>query len=234
MIKYLIIDDEYIAHDIIQKYCEMLPHMKLAKNCYDALEANAFLQEDTVDLIFLDLNMPKLKGFSFLRTLANPPKVIVTTAYKEFALEGFELNVVDYLLKPFSFERFLAAVNKISLAEKESNSKEIVKERPRTVFLKSNKQHFQIPVDSIQFLEAAGNYTKVNLEEKTITVRGKISDLLDIIQSSELIQVHKSFAVNMSLIERMEGNRIFLGENQIPIGKLFKMSVLKKLNIQGS
>ena len=100
--RYLIIDDEHIAHKIIMEYCEMLPHMKLQKNCYSSLEALEYLNTHQVDLIFLDINMPKLKGFEFLRTLSSPPKVIVTTAYSEFAIEGYELNVVDYLLKPFS------------------------------------------------------------------------------------------------------------------------------------
>ena len=104
MIKYLIIDDEHIAHDIIKGYCDMLPNMQLMSHCYDAIEAIEFLRKNKVDLIFLDLNMPKLKGFEFLKTLSSPPKVIVTTAYSEFALEGYELNITDYLLKPFSFE----------------------------------------------------------------------------------------------------------------------------------
>ncbi|MEO0735142.1 MAG: response regulator, partial [Bacteroidota bacterium] len=112
MIRYLIVDDEYIAHDIIKGYCQLLPHLELQKDCYDAIEALDYLREHTVDLIFLDLNMPKLKGFDFLRTLRQPPKIIVTTAYQEHALEGYELNITDYLLKPFSFERFLQAVNK--------------------------------------------------------------------------------------------------------------------------
>jgi two-component SAPR family response regulator len=112
MIKYLIIDHEYIAHDIIKGYCDLLPNMQLMKNCYDALEAIEYLNNITVDLIFLDLNMPKLKGFEFLKTLITSSKVIVTTAYKEFALEGYELNISDYLLKPFGFKRFLKAINK--------------------------------------------------------------------------------------------------------------------------
>ena len=112
MITYLIIDDEYIAHDIIKGYCDLLPNMQLMKNCYDGLEAFEYLNKNEVDLIFLDLNMPKLKGFDFLKTLKNRPKVIVTTAYQEFALEGYELNISDYLLKPFGFERFLKAINK--------------------------------------------------------------------------------------------------------------------------
>tara|TARA_Y100000385_G_C13074162_1_gene630549 strand:+ start:1424 stop:1804 length:381 start_codon:yes stop_codon:yes gene_type:complete len=112
MIKYLIIDDEYIAHDIVKGYCDLLPNMQLMKSCFNALEAIEYLNENAVDIIFLDLNMPKLKGFKFLKTLTRPPKIIVTTAYQEFAIEGYELNVSDYLLKPFSFERFLKAINK--------------------------------------------------------------------------------------------------------------------------
>ena len=103
MIKYLIIDDEHVAHEIIKSYCDLLPNLELKKHCYDAIEALDYLRDNQVDLIFLDLNMPKLKGFDFLRTLPKPPKVIVTSAYQEHALEGYELGIVDYLLKPFSF-----------------------------------------------------------------------------------------------------------------------------------
>lgn len=123
MIRYLIVDDEPIAHRIIENYCENLPYLEKKGSCYNAFEALQFLNEDTVDLLFLDINMPKLSGFDFLKTLPNPPKIIVTTAYKEFAFEGYELNVSDYLLKPFSFDRFLKAINKTfdSAQNKKSN-----------------------------------------------------------------------------------------------------------------
>ena len=140
MITYLIIDDEHIAHKIIEGYCDLLPNMELKKNCYDGLEAFEYLNNNDVDLIFLDLNMPKLKGFDFLKTLKNPPMVIVTTAYKEFALEGYELNISDYLLKPFGFDRFLKAINKTFSSSAAQISK--VTESSTTskrVFLRSNK-----------------------------------------------------------------------------------------------
>lgn len=114
MLKYIIIDDEPLAHEIIEEFCSMLPHLQLEKHCYNAMEAMQFLNENTVDFMFLDINMPKLKGLDFLKTLTNPPKTIITTAYKEHAIEGFELNVVDYILKPFSFDRLVTAVNKVS------------------------------------------------------------------------------------------------------------------------
>ena len=153
MTTYLIIDDEYIAHDIIKGYCDLLPNMKLMKHCYDALEAFEYLNSNQVDLIFLDLNMPKLKGFEFLKILPNPPKVIVTTAYKEHALEGFELNVSDYLLKPFSFERFLKAVNNAISSPKKTQVKTVgnTESNPKSIFIRSNKKHIQVEIGAVGF-----------------------------------------------------------------------------------
>ncbi|WP_405605937.1 LytR/AlgR family response regulator transcription factor [Polaribacter sp. Asnod1-A03] len=232
MINYLIIDDEIIAHDIIKGYCDLLPNMKLAKNCYDAIEALEFFQDNTVDLIFLDLNMPKLKGFEFLKTLSNPPKVIVTTAYKEHALEGYELNVIDYLLKPFSFERFLKAINKTMNLNNESRkleSPKIIKDQ--YVFLYSDKKHIQVNLNDILFVEAAGNYCKIVLKENLILIREKISDVLEILASDKFIQVHKSFIVSKDNIATIEGNRINIKEHQIPIGKFYKMKVFGFLKL---
>lgn len=227
--KYLIIDDEYLAHEVIQGYCDFLPSLELMKNCYDALEAVQYLSENEVELIFLDLNMPKLKGFEFLRTLSKSPKVIVTTAYSEFALEGYELNVVDYLLKPFSFERFLKAVNKATSSNTVPSiprSVEKDKEVSNTIFLRENKKYVQVEVDSILFLESSGNYTKVVTTPGMITIREKISDLISTLSSDDFIQVHKSFAIAKKHVSSIEGNRIFIGEQIVPIGKMFKQNVL--------
>jgi DNA-binding LytR/AlgR family response regulator len=231
MIKYLIIDDEYIAHDIIKGYCDLLPNMQLMKNCYDALEAIEYLNKNTVDLIFLDLNMPKLKGFEFLKTLTSPPKVIVTTAYGEFALEGYELNISDYLLKPFSFERFLKAINK-TVSATNTTKQPIVDNKDqvsRSIFLRSNNKYFQVSVDNIQYIEAAGNYTKVITINETITIREKISDVLELLNDIDFIQVHKSFVVSKKHIKSIEGNRIFISENIIPIGKTYKSNIINLL-----
>lgn len=226
MITYLIIDDEFMAHEIIQGYCDMLPHLKLMKNCYDALEAIEYLNRHPVDLLFLDLNMPKLKGFDFLRTLNHPPKVIVTTAYKEFALEGYELNIVDYLLKPFSFERFLKAVNKVNKTESTVPPPRTNESSPPSIFLKSDKKHIQVNIANILYAEAAGNYVKVFTTEKMIMVRTKISDFILSLPSAHFMQVHKSFVVATQHIETIEGNRIFIGEHVVPIGKLYRLNVL--------
>lgn len=228
--RYLIIDDEHIAHKIIMEYCEMLPVMQLQKNCYSALEALEYLNTHEVDLIFLDLNMPKLKGFEFLKTLILPPKVIVTTAYSEFAIDGYELNITDYLLKPYSFERFLKAVNKVNDILNTNKETAIPKQENEDstnnqIFLKQQNSHIQVAVKTILYLEASGNYAKVFTTTDTITVRGKISDILVLLPKNEFLQVHKSFAIATKHIQRIEGNRIHIANTVVPIGKLYKTNV---------
>lgn len=231
MITYLIIDDEYIAHDIVKGYCDLLPNMQLMKNCYNALEAIEYLNTNTVDLIFLDLNMPRLKGFEFLKTLPSSPKVIVTTAYKEFAIEGYELNISDYLLKPFSFERFLKAINKTVSSTSKTPRSEVEKKDPvsESIFLRSNKKYIQVIINTIQYIEASGNYTKVITSEEVITIREKFSDVLELLKDLDIIQVHKSFAVSKKHMKSIEGNRIFICEAIIPIGKTYKTTIIQLL-----
>jgi DNA-binding LytR/AlgR family response regulator len=225
--KYIIIDDEHIAHDIIKGYCDALPNLSFLGHCYDAIEAMEYLRSQKVDLIFLDLNMPKLKGFDFLKTLQNPPNVIVTTAYQEHALEGYELNIVDYLLKPFSFERFIKAINKIEskLPKSESTTTLNTKKEEQSLFLKSNKKRIQVKLDAILFVEAVGNYVNVVTQDAEIQVRDKISDILDLFPSDAFFQVHKSFIVAKEHINEIEGNRILIKDYKIPIGKVYKNNV---------
>lgn len=234
-IRYIIVDDEHIAHGIIENYCSMLPRMRLMQNCYDAIEAIEYLNTNAVDLIFLDLNMPKLKGFEFLKTLSHPPKVIVTTAYKEYALEGYELNIVDYLLKPFSFERFLKAVNKafdnsakISTAISTNQSNDV--EQVKRIFLRSNKKHIQVILDDILYVEASGNYTKIVLKEESITIREKITALMELLPDDNFVRVHRSFVVASKHIKSIEGNQIYIASEVIPIGKLYKHKIDNILN----
>lgn len=221
----MIVDDESIAHDIIKKYCAMLPNMKLMQDCYDAIEAIEYLTDNTVDLIFLDLNMPKLQGFEFLRTLPNPPRIIVTTAYKEHALEGYELNIADYLLKPFSFERFLKAVNKACAtnSKTQSNEKsEAGETKQERIFLRSSNKYIQVLLDDILFVEASGNYIKVVLKEEVITLRGTVSSLMEHMPTDGFIKVHRSFMVAQRHIKSIEGNQIIIDKYTVPIGKLFR------------
>lgn len=226
--KYIIVDDESVAHDIIKKYCSLLLNMQLMQDCYDAIEAMEYLNNHTVDLIFLDLNMPKLQGFEFLKTLSHSPKVIVTTAYKEHAIEGYELNIVDYLLKPFSFERFLKAVNKARTDTTKiiSTPQNVVADaKQESFFLRSDNKYTQIILDDILFVESSGNYIKIVLKEEIITTRGKLSSMMELMPTDRFIQVHRSFMVGQKHIKRIEGNQIFLDNYTVPIGKLFKVQL---------
>ena len=231
MLKYIIIDDEPLAHEIIEEFCSMLPHLQLEKNCYSAMEATQYLNENTVDFIFLDINMPKLKGLDFLKTLSNPPKTIVTTAYKEHALEGFELNVVDYILKPFSFDRLVKAVNKVSETQMSKTvSKEITSETSQRFFIKGDKKHHQIDLKDLLYIEAHGNYTKLFLKGEMIISHEKISHYQSILNEDNFLRVHKSFIVAIDKIKFIEGNRIFINESRIPIGQTYKSNVNKLYN----
>lgn len=228
MIKYIIIDDEHIAHDIIKGYCDMLPNLEFKADCYDAIEAIDYLSKHDVDLIFLDLNMPKLKGFEFLKTLSSPPSVIVTTAYSEFAIKGYELNIIDYLLKPFNFERFLSAINKVTASITKTIEKEnkgSIKPEEKYIFLKQNNSHVQVELGSILYIEASGNYTKVVTNKDIITIREKLSDTIQLLEDKDFLQVHKSFAVTKKHINRVEGNRIYILDYVVPIGKLYKANI---------
>ncbi len=228
MLKYIIIDDEPLAHEIIEEFCSMLPHIQLKKNCYNAMEAMQFLNESTVDFMFLDINMPKLKGLDFLKTLTKPPKTIITTAYKEHALEGFELNVVDYILKPFSFDRLVKAVNKVSDVQA---TKTIIKEVSNSTdsssrfFVKGNKKHHQIELNDLLYIEAYGNYTKLFLKDEMIVSHEKISYYESILTEGIFLRVHKSFIVAIDKIKFIEGNRILINEHKIPIGQTYKSSI---------
>lgn len=230
MLKYIIIDDEPLAHEIIEEFCSMLPHLQLEKNCYNAMEAMQFLNENTVDFMFLDINMPKLKGLDFLKTLTNPPKTIITTAYKEHAIEGFELNVVDYILKPFSFNRLVKAVNKIAdtLTPKRGINEVSNSENSATrFFVKGDKKQHQIDLNNLLYIEAYGNYTKLFLEDEMIVSHEKISHYEEVLNTSNFLRVHKSFIVSISKIKFIEGNRILIREHKIPIGQTYKSSINK-------
>ncbi len=229
MIRYLIVDDEPLAHDLIVKFCDMLPHLKLAGSCYSAMEAADFLSKKSVDVMFLDLNMPQLKGFEFLRTLRSPPQVIVTTAYKEYALEGYELNIADYLLKPFSFERLVLAINKAISGTQSSSIQPTVDSANKRwkFFVKGDKKYHQLDTAEVLFVEAYGNYSKIHMADKTIISHEKISQLETILEGEQFMRIHKSFVVSLDKIDLIEGNRVIIEGHKIPIGQTYKNQVSK-------
>lgn len=225
MIRYLIVDDEPLAHELIKSYCDLLPHLQLEKNCYNAMEALEFLNGNSVDIMFLDLNMPDLGGFDFLKTLSKPPKTIVTTAYKEYALEGYQLNVVDYLLKPFSFERIVQAINKAIDTHQSMKSVTTRDTTEKRFFIKGDKKHHQVSSSDILFIEGYGNYTKLFLEKEMIISHENISHYQSFLPVADFLRVHRSFIVSVSKIKSIEGNRIKIEEHHIPIGQTYRSLV---------
>ena len=222
MIKYVIIDDEPIAHRIIEGYANNLPYLKKVANCYNAFEAMNVLQEQYTDVLFLDINMPKFSGFELLKTLSSPPKVIITSAYKEFAIDGYDFDVTDYLLKPFSFDRFAKAVNKLSIADTVNKTPIEQKSTNQQLFIKADKKIYQINVNDILFIEASGNYCKVFLEDKMIMTLQKISDFEKKLSQQLFMRIHKSFIVAKNKIEVIDGNQIKIQNHSIPVSQTYR------------
>lgn len=191
---YLIIDDEPIAHDLIQKFASEFPDLKCVANCYSALEAIPILNEKQIDLIFLDMELPKLKGFDFLRSLAKPPQIIVISAHKEFALEGYEFNITDYLLKPFNFERFVKSIQKAMQHDSVDEKKK--SDQSEHIFIKDEKKHHKVSLSQIKYIEASGNYSIVYLDRDRIMTQMKISDFEQLLPPSDFTRCHRSFLVS--------------------------------------
>ena len=213
---------------LLKAIVSIYPYMQKTGNFYNAFEAMHQLNKASVDLIFLDINMPKLSGFDLLKTLQHPPQIIVTSAYKEFALEGYELNISDYLLKPFSFERFLKAVNKSIQVQLTNTEPPMAGKAQLSFFLKGDKKIHQIHAADILFIEAYGNYTKVYSRQEMIISHEKISALENLLPKEDFIRVHKSFIVAIQKIKMIEGNRISIDDHYIPIGQTYKNN-LKRL-----
>lgn len=227
--KYIIVDDETASHDIIKDYANNLSYLSFQKSCFNAFEAIEYLNGNQVDLVFLDINMPKLTGLDFLKTLIDPPKIIITTAYKEFALEGYELNISDYLLKPFNFLRFVKAVNKVyDLSTIKTEPIQVTDSlKNAKIFIKDDNKYRQITLSNILFLEGYGNYVKIHLKEKMIISHQTLTSFTNLLPEHQFIRVHKSFIVAKDKIELIEGNRISIEEHKIPIGKIYKININK-------
>lgn len=223
-INCIIIDDEPSSQLVLKAFIADVNELNLIATCNNALEALTVLNRNTtIDLLFLDINMPKITGLEFYKSLQNPPKVIFTTAYSQYAVDGFEVNAVDYLLKPFSFNRFLKAIQKVVIAEPKPNSLDSI------IFIKSNKVLHRIKTKEIEYIEAFGDYVKIHLYDKTITTNSTFSKILKDLPNT-IERCHKSFAVNISKINSVTGNIIYINEKTIPIGQKFKTDFIKMLN----
>lgn len=236
-LKCLVADDEPIARQILENYISELPNLELVATCKDAFEVMDVLQKETIDVLFLDINMPKLSGISLLKTLRTRPEVIITTAYPEYALEGFELSVTDYLLKPFSLERFIQAVMKVQ--KKHATTQEApLPNQPtasssETLFVKSDKKLIQLNICDINYIEAYGNYIKIHTDTMILTPQ-TLSSFMDKLPTDEFIRIHKSFAIKFKNLKSIEGNQLLLhNDTKLPIGKSYRKSILERIEATG-
>jgi len=233
-IRCLIIDDEPPAREIIRRYIDDIPHLQLMAECSNAVQALSFLQQKEVDLIFLDIRMPQLNGNAFLKILKNPPKVIFTTAYAEYALEGYELDVVDYLLKPVKFDRFLKAVNKAFELNNKSGADTLIQHEENRkdspfVYFRADRKMIKVMLGDILYIESMKDYIKVVTVNGNIITKQSITSVEAMLPESRFIRSHRSFIVSLHKIKSFTTEVIEIDKEEIPIGKLYKGAVLKVL-----
>jgi DNA-binding LytR/AlgR family response regulator len=234
-IRCLIIDDEPLAREILKQHIGGVEALALAGSCSNAVEAISFLKEHPVDLLFLDIQMPQLLGTNFIRTLKNPPKVIFTTAYRKYAVEGFELDAVDYILKPISFERFLKAVNKVlqikTIIEPASSSKENHSETNSLfLYFRADRKMVKIFFHEILFIESLKDYIKIVTTTKTIVTKYVLYTLEEMLPPGEFLRIHRSYIVAINKIDSYNADIIQIAKHEIPIGKIYKIDVIRRLN----
>ncbi len=228
MIKTLIVDDEPLALDILESYIEKIPDLELVARCENSIEANTVIQNQEVDLIFLDIQMPQMTGIEFVKSLSNPPDIIFTTAYADYAVEGFELNAVDYLMKPVAFDRFLKAVNKVQRLPSATASKAAGDED--FFFVKADKKLVKIHFDEILYIEGLKDYVIIKKESGRVIALQTMKSLEVKLPSNYFMRVHRSYIVNIHKIKAVIGNGIELMEDgkvkTIPVGKNYKEDLL--------
>lgn len=233
MINCLIVDDEPVARSIIRNYCSHFPQLQIIGECSNALEAKTILSTQVVDLLFLDIHMPVLSGISFLKTLKNAPQVILTTAFEEYAVKAFEIAVCDYLVKPFSIERFMIAIDRVT-ERIQGGSKSIPELTPESLtyfFIKADGKIYKVLYQECLYAEAQNNYTKIVTTQATLLPKMSFSALIDLLPIHLFVRVHRSFIINKTKIDHIEGNRVYMNQKEIPIAGTYRDSFLKSLGI---
>jgi DNA-binding LytR/AlgR family response regulator len=227
----IIVEDEPLAAEVLQDYIRQVSFLKLVCCCSDALFAMESLQKFDIDLMFLDIHLPKMKGLDLIRILKKPPKVIITSAYQEYALQGYEFNVIDYLLKPIEFSRFLKAVNKI-----EQTKEFVLPPRPTTLpaervylFFTVGKKKVKVYLDEILYIESMKEYIRVNTKSKSVLTKFKLSQVDGLLSENNILRIHRSFIVAKDKIEAFSATEVELSGKRLPIGRSYKELVLSVL-----
>jgi two-component system, LytTR family, response regulator len=231
-IRCLIVDDEPPAREIIRHYAVQVPGLEIAGEFDNAIQVFAFLQTQPVDLVFLDIHMPQLKGNDFVKVLSSPPRIIFTTAYPEYALEGFELNAVDYLVKPIRFERFLKAVQKaFSLDGSKPIKLPIVEEKKNEsfIYVRADRKMVKVLLDDIGYIESMKDYIKIVTGAGTVITKQSISAIEAMLPEPDFVRVHRSFIISTKKVKSFTSEMVEIDKKEIPIGKLYRNEVLKLL-----
>src|SRR5690242_3981680 len=233
-IRCLIVDDEPPAREIIRRYVQEIPTLQLMGECANAIQVLTILQQQPIDLLFLDIRMPQLNGTDFIKTLQHPPKVIFTTAFSEYALEGYELDVVDYLMKPIRFDRFLKAVNKaFPLNNASPVLKPVVtgvveeKKNESFVYFRADRKMVKVMLDDILYIESMKDYIKVHTLQGIIITKQSISSVEAMLPEKLFVRTHRSFIVSINKIKSFTNELVEIDKTDIPIGKLFRNGVMK-------
>jgi two-component system response regulator LytT len=223
--KCIIIEDEPAAQSILEHHIELCPGLTRICTFRDVFSAQEFLDSNAVDLMFLDINLPEMSGVSFLRSLLHPPLVIFTTAYPQYAVDGFDLEAVDFLLKPFSFERFCKAVNKA----KDRINANSTPNAQRKITVKSDRRIYQISISDILYVESCGDYVTIHCPDKKIMVHGTMKSWEEKLKGSSFLKVHRTTIVNLLKIDHLEGNLVKIGEHKLPVSEQFKEDLLEQM-----
>ena len=237
--KCLVIDDEPLARELMRNHIEKLENFEIVAECGDAMKALQALRDHPVDLMFMDIQMPQITGIEFLKTLKHPPKVIITTAFREYALESFDLDVVDYLLKPITFGRFLKSVNKFYQVTQEEPqsvlpaSQGASQNEEAFIYVKENKKVIKVFLNEIVYVEGLSEYVQIYTGKKKIITKTSMTNMEEKLPEAGFIRIHKSFIVALSKIEAFTTSCIEVHGKELPIGRSYKNSVLEMLQVRG-
>ena len=231
--KCIIVEDEPLAAEVLTDYIQQVPFLDLAGTCSNVFEASALLDSTTVDLMFLDIHLPGMKGLDFLRSLTTSPAVILTTAYHEYAIQGYEFNVLDYLVKPIEFSRFLTAVKKIRQVNTDPKEPVTTRER-KSLFFSVNKKKVRIFTDEISYIESLREYIKVVTAQRTIITKMSLIQVEEMLSAEHFIRVHRSFIVAKDKIDSYTAVSVDIGDVEIPVGRNFKETLFTVLGDSGN
>jgi len=232
ILKCLIIDDEPLAHKVLENYIEKHNNLEKVGNFHNALDALSYLMEHKVDLLFLDINMPELSGLDMLRTMDDAPTVILTTAYSEYALESYEVGVADYLMKPIRFDRFLKAVNKVLKARQATHTEAIPeKEKITSIFIKVDGVQQKVNLSDLEYIESRGNFIQLFVKKEKYLTAETLSNIDKKLRDSGFLRIHKSYIINLEKVTSFKGTMVQVGEKLIPIGNSYRQIVLKELGM---